>query len=211
MCKISFASLFAATALALLALPAAANGVYVTAHGGFGATQYNQSDGDGDSNNISGTYGGGVGYRWDTDGTFRYRAELEYSRVGATELLANSGIDIRQNVFLANAIAEFNTKVWVKPYVGFGVGIASIRALAASFADGRTLVDLEDSTTSAFAYQILGGLTVAPSKRFEVFTDIRYVKPSGVTFELFDNRSRLINEVTDFGSIQGRFGVRVNF
>ncbi|QCI79165.1 porin family protein [Hankyongella ginsenosidimutans] len=95
----------------------------MTANGGLGSTRFNQSDGDNDSSNISGAYGGGIGYRWDTEGTFRYRAELEYSHVSANELLfSNAGIDLRENLVLANTIAEFNTKAWVKPYAGFGIG-----------------------------------------------------------------------------------------
>lgn len=196
----------------LAAAPAKADNFYVTANGGLGSTRFNQSDGDNDTSNISGTYGGGIGYRWDTEGTFRYRAELEYSHVSANELLfSNAGIDLRENLVLANAIAEFNTKAWVKPYVGFGIGWGRIRAQAARNGNGQPLVDLEDSSTNAFAYQVIGGLTIAPGERFEFFADARYMKPTGVTYVLFDNRDLTVNEVNGFGSIQGRFGVRLNF
>ncbi|WP_222874565.1 hypothetical protein [Hankyongella ginsenosidimutans] len=72
-------------------------------------------------------------------------------------------------------------------------------------------MDLEDSSTNAFVYQVIGGLTIAPSGRFEFFADARYLKPTGVTYVLFDNRDLTVNEVNGFGSIQGRFGVRLNF
>ncbi|WP_222873984.1 outer membrane protein [Hankyongella ginsenosidimutans] len=222
-----------AAVLSAVAPAHADNGWYVSAFGG-GATQLDQSSRGVDIatdavRNVDVSFktgfalGGSVGYIFDGLLLGRVRTEIEYAyrqasvRRGRTsETDAQFSSDNSSGSVMANVLLDLNTGLLVKPYLGVGVGVAGIESdtvyrTAGQPEDGG--VQFGGDTDFRFAFQLIGGVSVPLPGPFEVFSDVRYYRPTNVAFEGVD---RLTGDIvsranSEFEVIQYQAGVRYKF
>ena len=101
----------------------------------------------------------------------------------ATSTQSLSG-DISVLTFMGNVSYDFDLGLGWKPYVGGGLGVASISLESKSTASGRTLADDKDT---AFAYQAGGGVgyefATSADHAITVSLDWRYFRTADPTFK----------------------------
>ncbi len=160
------------TVTCVAAVEAQAEGWYVFA--GFGASFTEDINGSVEGVPLREGYGtgfmvfGGSGYR---TGPYRLEGELTYAQhaidtvsLGGTE--GPTGGDRSTLAGLANFYVDFETATRWTPYVGAGIGVASV---ALNDVSPSSSVRLDDSDT-VFAFQLKAGLayTLRPSTQFSI-------------------------------------------
>jgi len=147
--------------------------------GQFGIRAVEQTDGEAGNLAIESELGNAsffsVALGRDT-GNWRYEVELARRggkinnfSIGGTEQ-AVSGDGLSATSLMANAFIDFNEEGRFSPYIGAGLGLASVTADYS--AAGGTI----DGQSSAFAFQLIGGASVQVSERVELFSDLRYMR-----------------------------------
>ncbi len=118
---------------------------------------------------------GAVGYSFSP---VRVEGEVSYaeSDVDSVDSLDASG-DVTMWSFMANGYYDFDFDWDIKPYVGFGVGVArfSVNDLAVL---GTPSVDDSDTV---FAFQAMAGASVPLGESVEIFAGYRYFHGADVT------------------------------
>ncbi len=213
-------------ALGLSATAASAAGYYVSGNVGFAlpntlTTTYNdskefwQADTDFDSGwALTGAFG------YDFDG-FRTEFELGYQQSnfkettwsshwnnnivtwGSTSLL---DYDLTATTYLVNGYYDFKNNSGFTPFLGAGMGMATVElnnfSRGASYLGG----DVDDTV---FAYQFIGGVSYAFNKNFAMDLTYRYVGAADPTYDSGDGFNTKID--SEFGSNNFLLGGRFTF
>lgn len=147
----------AAVAAMLASAPAMAEGLYFEGFAGF--TFVDELDWGGgtfdmDSGwNAGGALGGAVWGNWDGE------VEISYDRMDYSCCSPNNTHEWR---FMGNLLYNIQTEGSLDPYLGGGLGFASVT------------YDPSDLTDTVFAYQLIAGLRVAVSERWSLFGEYRW-------------------------------------
>ena len=169
-----------------LATPVMAGETYIAARGGvnFPLDQSNDTTGfDVDVEFGSGALvGGAVGY--DSNAGWRAEAEFTY-RKNDIEVLDFNGnrqtligeADAKVKSYMANVYWDFATDSDVTPYVGVGLGAATIDETAFY---GPVAFDNEET---GFAYQAIAGAQMKLTDSIALTTDVRYFSIVGPDFD----------------------------
>ncbi len=203
-----------------------ANDAYFSVHGG--ATNLNEADQTSDSTVFStaadydtGFYvGGAVGVKLSS---FRFEFELGYSQVDADtlEVTNDAGIgvalglgsltgltisldgDVNTLSYMVNAYYEFENKTNFTPFVGFGIGAATV-----DYNDIKTSgVLLVDDSDTVFAYKIGGGLDYKISESLNLIGNYYYLATNDLEFT--DSTSAKFE--SEYSSHNVNFGIRYFF
>lgn len=184
--------------LASLASSAHAQGWYVGIQGGMTFAQ----DADNEANGVTITTSqdtgfniGGVG-GYDFGNSFRAEGEVVYRKNDVDELdLSDLGLgvntldgtgDVSALSFMANGFYDFDVSWPVKPYVGAGIGVASVSLNDVGATAGGLTVELADDDDTVFAYQLGAGLSYPLTPSATISVDYRYFATSDPTFKDVD-------------------------
>lgn len=182
--------LLAVAAAALLATPAQADqhrGWYVGAGGGASFTE--SSDAKVPAGTLKPDYdtgyvvNGNLGYAWGnglrTEAELGYRnSDLDKVTGPGTGAATGGSLGVLNTMF--NALYDIDTGTFVTPYVGGGIGYASIspdKNTNAGFPGGGY-----DGDEGAFAYQAIGGLAFAVADNMDLTVDYRYLRALEETY-----------------------------
>lgn len=117
--------------------------------------------------------GGVIGYKWAMG--LRAEGEISYRQndIDNVDGIATSG-DVSSLTFMGNAWYDFNTGTpWI-PYIGGGLGLASVGVDTPGF----------DESDTVFAYQIGGGVGFEVSPGIVISADYRYLATTDPEFEV---------------------------
>ncbi len=141
--------------------------------------------------NIGGTGGFDFGY-------FRVEGEIshKYSEIesitdqNANFRFRNSDGNLGVTAFMANAFFDLHNETRVTPYLGGGIGFASLQLsdTRANDSSGRLLLYEEDDD-AVFAYQVGAGVEIAINRRFSLDLGYRYFGTETATFDNDFDRS----------------------
>jgi OOP family OmpA-OmpF porin len=123
----------------------------------------------------------GVGYAMHNSG-WRLEGELAY-RDNALDLDAPDGGDVTAWAAMFNAYYDFNKGGRFEPYVGLGVGAASLDANAV-YNSGNDQFDDEDTVA---AYQAMAGVAIGLSERLDLDIGYRYFVAPDAEFDGFQD------------------------
>lgn len=223
-------------AFAFAALPAQADGYYISAFAGLSFQEDQRNTRSElliagpetiDVTFDSGLYlGGALGYAFDDVGIGGVRVELEYAyRENDVDEVFFPG-DVAQlgsrdnssGSVMINLVYELNKSFdWVKPYAGAGFGIAGVEsdtlyAPPSGDRDAPT-VALGGSTEAKFAYQFLAGVSFPFNDRWEVFVEGRYYETGDPDFERIrlSDDALLARYESEYSAWHGDIGVRFRF
>lgn len=171
--------------LALTATPAFAQDHYVS--GQIGVRAIEDIDGSLPGVDLSGELGNGfygaasIGRRLG-----HWRQEVEISnRAGKLNRLDFNGVDsgatgdgLSAVAVMGNAFYDFRPDASFTPYIGAGLGFASIKA---DFTGPGGQID---GSTGALAFQMIGGVSMALSESTSLFADLRYFRAAETDFTL---------------------------
>ena len=159
--------------------------------------------------NIGGTGGFDFGY-------LRLEGEIshKYSEIDSiTDQNANFRFrkpdgNLGVTAFMANAFFDLHNETRVTPYLGGGIGFASLHLsdTRGNDAAGRLLLYEEDDDT-VFAYQVGAGVEIAINRRFSLDVGYRYFGTETATFDNDFDRSSSMK----FESHNVAAGFRVTF
>lgn len=108
-------------------------------------------------------------------GNSRFEAEISYTDVGL-DTIKNGGTVVNSNgetttgAILLNYMYDFDFGGSVTPYMGLGAGISTVHM---EFRDVVNAVDVDRNETT-FAYQIRGGMRIAPPSWENTSLDLGY-------------------------------------
>lgn len=226
-------TIFTLGLVALTAAPAVAdNGFYASAHVGLTLPQDQFSEGlttgglpfvlDSDFDNGF-RIGGSFGYKFEVPGiNIRTELELSYREQDVDTVVVNGisvpgGGDTSSLSGLANVLIDFKTFPLVTPYVGGGLGIAGVESdseflLPVAF-DGFTDVRFDGGTETEFVYQVIAGVTLPLTDRFDLFIDGRYFEAIDPDFDLEDDATGVVfgPSESEFEIITVNIGFRFHF
>jgi opacity protein-like surface antigen len=203
--------------LALASLPLAeatrADGIYIGANAGYTIMESMDSTGAiGGTTEIEAKDGyavrGAIGYEFRP---FRAEIELGYSE-NEVDTLSGSVLtnrsatgDVKVGAAMLNGYFDIPLSLlWLRPYVGAGLGYA--RAELENVAGlGFTTIDDDDTT---FAYQFIGGIAFEIVKPIVAFGEYRYFATS--SFDL-TNRSGVAQDVDGVTIHSFNVGARIHF
>jgi opacity protein-like surface antigen len=206
--------------IALLALPsllcatlARADGIYIGASAGYTIMESVDSTGAiGGTTEIEAKDGyavrGAIGYEFTP---FRAEIELGYNEnevdtLGGAVLTNRSATgDVKVGAAMLNGYFDIPLSLlWLRPYVGAGLGYA--RAELENVAGlGFTTIDDDDTT---FAYQFIGGIAFEIVKPIVAFGEYRYFATS--SFDL-TNRAGVAQDVDGLAIHSFNLGARIHF
>ena len=178
--KRGFLAVVVSSVLLLAAAPAFAAGGYVGLEGGVqwlsdaSVTYSGVNEGD-----ISFDTGWAIGAVGGYDfGTWRLELELAYRSSGTDKFTDSTGFsgslngDVTSTALMVNAFYDFKTlSKSVYPYIGAGIGGASV---AADIKDGSTGEQQVDDDEIVFAYQFVAGVAFPVSKELTIDLNYRY-------------------------------------
>lgn len=185
--------------IALAPAAQAADGFYVGATGGVSFLQDADNEGGGLSIESEFDTGfdvtGAVGYRFMDD--FRVEGEIGYRRnnadsltialpagLGISSISSSADGDVSALSFMANGYYDVNTGTPWMPYVGAGLGVATINA------DVKTQgVQIVDDDDTVFAYQIGAGIGYAFTESITATAGYRFFGTSDPEFKATDGTS----------------------
>jgi len=159
--------------------------------------------------NIGGTGGYDFGY-------FRFEGEISYRNSEINSITDQNGVKYRRAdgnlgvaAFMANAFFDLHNASRVTPYLGGGIGFATLQ-LSDTYGTDQTsarwrLYDEGDDTV--FAYQVGAGVDIAINRRFSLDVGYRYF---GTETAKINEDSAWVNSL-DFESHNVAVGFRVNF
>jgi opacity protein-like surface antigen len=162
-----------------------------------------------------GVYVGGAG-GFDF-GFLRLEGELSYKEADIKSITDNTGAnqyrDINGNLgalaFMGNAFFDFHNYSPVTPYVGGGIGLATLHlnnTYATDANNNRLLMYPRDDDT-VFAYQAGAGLNIALNRRYSLDLGYRYFNTDWASF----SRNSLTTTGIRFESHNATVGFRVKF
>lgn len=149
-------------------------------------------------------------------GLVRLEGELSYKQSDIKTITDLGNGDRYRNIdgslgvaaFMANAFFDLHNDTPVSPYLGGGIGFATLH-LSDTFGTGPTgrqwLYDSGDDTV--FAYQVGGGLDIAINRRFSLDIGYRYFGTDTATFSNDFNREHSLKYESHNTSV----GFRVRF
>jgi len=162
-----------------------------------------------------GVYVGGAG-GFDF-GFLRLEGELSYKEADLKSITDNTGAnqyrDINGNLgalaFMANAFFDFHNYTPVTPYVGGGVGFASLQLTNtfATDANNQRLLMYPRDNDTVFAYQVGAGLDIAINRLFSLDLGYRYFNTDWASF----SRNSLTSSGIRFESHNATVGFRTKF
>jgi len=129
--------------------------------------------------------GGTAGYDF---GIIRLEGELSY-RYNEMDSITNrdfgvkyAGVDGDVGIFamMANAFVDFHNDSPITPYLGGGIGVATVYL---SDTDGDGLLIYAEDDDSVFAYQVGGGLDIALNRQTSLDIGYRYFSTETVRFD----------------------------
>ncbi|MGD0585870.1 MAG: outer membrane beta-barrel protein [Oryzomonas sp.] len=150
-------------------------------------------------------------------GFIRLEGELSYKEADINSISDNTGAnryrDINGNLgalaFMTNAFFDFHNYTPVTPYVGVGIGFATLH-MSNTFAtdqnNNRNLMYPRDDDT-VFAYQLGAGLDIALNRRFSLDLGYRYFNTDWASF----SRDQLTSSGVRFESHNATVGFRTKF
>ena len=150
-------------------------------------------------------------------GFIRLEEELSYKEADINSITDNTGVnryrDIDGNLgalaIMTNAFFDFHNYTPVTPYVGGGIGFASLHidnTYATNASNNRQLMYPRDDDT-VFAYQVGAGLNIALNRRFSIDLGYRYFNTDWATF----SRNSLTSSGVRFESHNVTVGFRTKF
>jgi opacity protein-like surface antigen len=150
-------------------------------------------------------------------GFIRLEGELSYKEADIKTISDNTGVnqyrDINGNLgalaFMTNAFFDFHNYTPVTPYVGGGIGFATLHmsnAYATNASNQRLLMYPRDDDT-VFAYQLGAGLDIALNRRFSLDFGYRYFNTDWASF----SRNSLTSSGVRFESHNAMVGFRTKF
>jgi opacity protein-like surface antigen len=150
-------------------------------------------------------------------GFIRLEGELSYKEADINSITDNTGKnsyrDINGNLgalaFMTNAFFDFHNYTPVTPYVGVGIGFATLHmsnTYATNQTGTRTLMYPRDEDT-VFAYQLGAGLDIALNRRFSIDLGYRYFNTDWASF----SRNTLTSSGVRFESHNATVGFRTKF
>ena len=105
---------------------------------------------------------------------------------------------------MGNAYYDFKFFGPIKPFVGFGLGVARVREEWDAFSDGLQRFFNVDDARTEFAYQGRAGIAYEVNKRLDLSVGYRYVHIEGGTERRGNNfpihYDSLINHGLEFGA-----------
>jgi len=159
--------------------------------------------------NIGGTGGYDFGY-------FRFEGEISYRNSEISSITDQNGVKYRRAdgnlgvaAFMTNAFFDLHNASRVTPYLGGGIGFATLQ-LSDTYGTDQTsarwrLYDEGDDTV--FAYQVGAGVDIAINRRFSLDLGYRYF---GTDTAKINEDSAWVNSLK-FESHNVAVGFRVNF
>jgi len=189
--------------------PASAGGQYVSIAGGvIGSTDFDYnyagptvaSEADAGAQGVI-AWGASLGPNWRAELAGGYRSQkLETTYSGGTLHLTWDGGKAQVVSVDINAYYDFPVKGKVKPYLGAGIGVASVKI------DDGILDDRGDALT----LQAIAGASVEVSPKVSLFAEGRYQRVGPVKVEITSGSSKTESEF-DLSSFGGLVGVRFSF
>jgi len=212
--KSRMAFVFCVIVVAFFAAPALAAGPY--AGGQVGAVFLSDStlSGPGGSADLSFDTGYGLGVSAGYDfGTYRLEGEFAY-RVNDHDSFSGFGVtgpvggDTSSMALMANIYYDFRTvSPTFVPYIGGGIGFASISVDATDpSVGGAKVIDDDDMV---FAYQIAAGVGFAVNQQVTVDLGYKYLATSDPSFEVIGAGGAKID--AEYGSHNIILGLRYRF
>ncbi len=123
--------------------------------------------------------GGVVGYRFNQP--YRVEAEVSFRRNSyylANGLLVNKKFEGHENTwaFMGNAYYDLNCHPVIRPYVGVGLGYATVRHNThfSSFEEGYSNAYSHKFNENGFAYQLMAGVNYRICENVDVGAEYRY-------------------------------------
>ena len=116
-----------------------------------------------------GAFGGFVGYELDNGLRFEGELTIRVNGVDEVDGFPLSG-DLASAAFMGNVLYEFAAGPSIEPYLGFGVGLASVTMTDLSLV-GFTFIDDEDTV---LAYQFIAGIGFPLSPILSLTVDYRF-------------------------------------
>lgn len=126
-------------------------------------------------------------------GPVRLEGEYSYKAANIESISDNAGKEQYYNVrgsmdamaFMANAFFNIENESRVTPYLGGGVGFATLymnNTFATSRSNGYRTVMYPSGDATVFAYQLGAGLDIAINRRYSIDVGYRYFGTSTATF-----------------------------
>lgn len=159
--------------------------------------------------NIGGTGGFDFGYlRLEGEISHKYSEIDSITDQNANFRFRNPDGNLGVTAFMANAFFDLHNETRVTPYLGGGIGFASLQLsdTRGNDAAGRLLLYEEDDDT-VFAYQVGAGVEIAINRRFSLDIGYRYFGTETATFDNNFDRSNSMK----FESHNVAAGFRVTF
>ena len=158
--------------------------------------------------------GGAAGFDF---GFLRMEGEISYKEADIKSITDNTGVNQYRDVdgnlgalaFMANAFFDFHNYTPVTPYVGGGIGFATVHmtdTFATNASNQRLLMYPRDDD-AVFAYQVGAGLDVALNRRFSLDLGYRYFNTDWAGF----SRNLLATSGVRFESHNLTIGFRTKF
>jgi opacity protein-like surface antigen len=191
----------------------AANGLYIEGNLGGSFPEEIDISGEGASGNAelknALVYGGAVGYRLND---FRVEANVSYrnsdiDRVTVEGFALDGAGDVGALTGMVNAYYDVNLGMPIRPFVGGGVGVA--RVAIDSGRDALLQVDDEDT---AFAWNLMAGVSYDVSRNLTVSAGYRYLRVGDLEFDAsVPGLGTGTLQADGFGSHEVLIGVRFGF
>ena len=119
-------------------------------------------------------------WRLELDGAiFESTPEIVYSTSQGIEADSDEKDGIKSTSLMVNVLREIPIGIAWRPYLGVGIGIADVDFRLSELAINSGAIqrprrDIVDDKTTAFAYQLIAGLTVPLTRRLDLSADYRY-------------------------------------
>lgn len=159
--------------------------------------------------NIGGTGGYDFGY-------FRFEGEISYRNSEINSITDQNGVKYRRAdgdlgvaAFMANAFFDLHNATRVTPYLGGGIGFATLQ-LSDTYGTDQSSVRwrlYDEGDDTVFAYQVGAGVDIAINRRFSLDVGYRYF---GTETATINEDSAWVNSLK-FESHNVAVGFRVNF
>lgn len=159
--------------------------------------------------NIGGTGGYDFGYlRLEGEISHKYSEIDSITDQNANFRFRNPDGNLGVTAFMANAFFDLHNETRVTPYLGGGIGFASLHLSDTRGNDsaGRLLLYEEEDDT-VFAYQVGAGVEIAINRRFSLDVGYRYLGTDTATFDNDFDRTNSLK----FESHNAAVGFRVTF
>lgn len=133
-----------------------------------------------------------IGYAWkslfrtEIEGSFRRNdlASISLQPLSANRITG----DADTWAVMANVLNDFPVNSWLSPYLGGGVGYASVK-LDAACAPVASFCRYDDRN-GGFAYQVIAGVSIRLAGNIQLFADYHYFGVRGLNFDaaMFNDR-----------------------